>query len=247
MLEVLFQYGPITIRTFNIFLAFAFLFSSVFLIRLINKKKMNIAFFAKNYLYLIIMGIVGGRVLYILENLPLFKYNPIKALFIWDLHFSLFGILYSMLIATWYFTRKQSEDFWAWIDAFLLTILVALLFIHTGEFFDGINFGKPTDLPWGIAFDTQKIPFAIPIHPTQLYSLLLTFITLIVSIKYIKRTHITGVAGPLALMLYCIGEIGIDFLHNIPLMYNKVNFGIIAIISFIIYMHRIHMKHIDVN
>lgn len=208
---------------------------------------MNLAFFAKNYVELLLGGLIGGRIFYILENLSLFKYNPLKAFFVWDLHFSFFGILYSVLILIWYFTKKQREDFWSWVDIFLMTSLVAFLFIHMGEFFDGINYGKPTDMLWGIAFDTHKIPFAIPIHPTQLYSLLMTFIVFSISIKYIKRTHITGVAGPLALMLYCTGEIIIDLLHSTPSLYNKVSFGIIGIVSFIVYIHRTNIKHIAIN
>ena len=35
--------------------------------------------------------------------------------------------------------------------------------------------GKPTDLPWGIAFPNGAVPIDVPVHPTQLYEALGAF------------------------------------------------------------------------
>lgn len=38
-----------------------------------------------------------------------------------------------------------------------------------GCFLVGDDYGRPTDLPWGIAFPEGLPPTAVPVHPTQLY------------------------------------------------------------------------------
>ena len=38
-----------------------------------------------------------------------------------------------------------------------------------GCFLVGDDYGRPTDLPWGVAFPRGLPPTAVPVHPTQLY------------------------------------------------------------------------------
>ncbi len=38
-----------------------------------------------------------------------------------------------------------------------------------GCFFVGDDYGRPTDLPWGVAFPLGLPPTDVPVHPTQLY------------------------------------------------------------------------------
>lgn len=41
-----------------------------------------------------------------------------------------------------------------------------------GCFLVGDDYGRPTDLPWGVAFPEGLPPTSIPVHPTQLYETL---------------------------------------------------------------------------
>ncbi|MGH9372309.1 MAG: prolipoprotein diacylglyceryl transferase [Vicinamibacterales bacterium] len=41
-----------------------------------------------------------------------------------------------------------------------------------GCFLVGDDYGRPTDLPWGIAFPEGLPPTAVPVHPTQIYEAL---------------------------------------------------------------------------
>ena len=40
---------------------------------------------------------------------------------------------------------------------------------RVGCFLVGDDYGRPTDLPWGIAFPKGLPPTSVPVHPTQLY------------------------------------------------------------------------------
>ncbi len=242
MYETLFQYGRFTLTTFNVFLALAFILGVVFLVRFIRLKKLNLNFFVHNFIYFITLPLVGGRLVYILEHFSIFKQNPLRILFVWDLGLSAFGILYSTILVLYFFSKRNHEDFWTWLDGFTLSGLVGLFFIHIGHFFNGTHYGKPTDLPWGIAFDTFNIPYLTTIHPTQIYTALIIFIIFSYSIRFVKRTHLGGMAGTLAVMLYSLSAFGIDFLHGAPSTYTKINFLIIAALAFIFYIHCSYRK-----
>ncbi len=243
MYEILFQNALITVRTFNIFLALGFIFTGAFLIRYVNKQKMNLNFLAKYFLHLLSAVIVMGRLFDAIENFAFYKTNPLAFLYIWDLNFSFFGALTGLVITLYFLAKKNREDFWGWLDASILSSLFLMIFIHIGQFFSGANYGLPTNLPWGISFDVTNIPFVSPIHPTQLYAALFTILLLTYSVKKSKRTHLSGISGSLALMFYSIAMLGNDFLHGDPSLYVKIAFGIIATLAFISYVHCTHKTH----
>lgn len=242
MFEILFQYGPVTITSLNVFLALAFVIGTIFLVRFIHLKKMRLGFFVNNFIYLILFPLIGGRLLHVIEHFEVYKIQPLQTLFVWDMGFSPFGIFYAGIITLYILSRRNHEDLWSWLDGFIISGLSGLFFVHIGHFFNGTHYGTLTEVPWGIAFDTMSIPFIEPIHPTQLYSALLTILALAIAMKSVKRTHLTGVAGTLGIMLYSMGAFGIDFLHGNPSAYDKVNYLIIAALAFIFYIHCTHKK-----
>ena len=242
MFDILFQYGSVTIRTLNVILALAFLFGGIYLIRYANRRKMNMSFLSHHVFTVLLAMLIGGRIAYVLENIELFVSNPIYIFFVWDLNFSFFGVLYGMIVALVILAKKYREDMWSWFDACTLSILLAMIFVHIGHFFNGTHYGRPTDLPWGIAFDTQSIPYLNPIHPTQIYAAILALIVFFYISKKSKRTDLFGIVGTLGLMLYSLGMMGIDFFHGDPSIYVKVSYSVIAALSFISLVHCSHKK-----
>jgi phosphatidylglycerol:prolipoprotein diacylglycerol transferase len=246
MAEILFQYGPFIIPTLSLFAAIGFLLSMMFLLRYIGKTKLNLSFFSRNALWFFLAILLGGRIVYGIEHFESFKLHPLSFLYIWDLKLSTIGAFAALSGTLFYLARKEKENFWAWLDAFILTGLLALTLFHLGTFFSGHYYGKPTDLPWGMRFDASNIPFTRPIHPTQLYSTAAAFIAYALGRKISKRSHLPGVAGFLALMLYSVSAFGIDFLHNVSSVFSKTSYLIIAIVAFVGYVHCSHQKLRDV-
>jgi phosphatidylglycerol---prolipoprotein diacylglyceryl transferase len=82
-----------------------------------------------------------------------------------------------------------------------------------GCFLVGDDYGKPTDLPWGIAFPEGLPPTFVPVHPTQLYEAAGLAILALVLV----RMRRSGAADPLVLATYlgAAGAIrfGIEFVR----------------------------------
>jgi len=72
MLDIIFQYGPITLRTFNLFVALGLFLAGAFAVRLTLLKKLNSAFLYKNILYFFLGTLLGGRIVSVLEHLQAF-------------------------------------------------------------------------------------------------------------------------------------------------------------------------------
>lgn len=243
MLEVLFQNSLITVRSLNIFLALGFVFAGTFVLRYVSRHKMNLAFVTEYFLHVIVAGLLGGRIVYVLSNFSEFSFNLPSIFYLWDLKFNFFGILGASLLALFLASRRSREDFWAWFDTFVLASLAMLIFVHIGYFFAGKEYGLPTSLPWGIAFDATNIPFVSPLHPTQLYAALLTLLLLTYSVNRSRRIHLSGIVGTVALIIYSLSMLAIDFLHGAPSTYAKIAYSVVAALSFIGYIHCSHKTH----
>jgi phosphatidylglycerol:prolipoprotein diacylglycerol transferase len=244
MREIIFQNAILTVKSLNIFIAIGFLFTGTYIIRYIERHKMNMSFLTRHFAHVILSAMVVGRIAYAIENLKEFIDRPLSLLYLWDLKFSFFGLLAGATLMLFWQCRKNKEDFWDWFDALFLSMLAMLIFVHIGNFFDGKHYGLPTEMPWGITFDTSHIPFVTPIHPTQLYALLLTVILLVYSNIKGKRIHLSGVVGTRALMVYSLGMLAIDFLHGDPSLYVRIAYGITAALAFIGQVQSSHKTHI---
>jgi phosphatidylglycerol---prolipoprotein diacylglyceryl transferase len=77
-----------------------------------------------------------------------------------------------------------------------------------GCFLVGDDYGRPSTLPWAVAFPEGLPPTTAPVHPTQLYE---TFALLIVA-WLLVRWRRNGVADPVVLGRYLLLAGGVRFL-----------------------------------
>ena len=64
----------------------------------------------------------------------------------------------------------------------------------------GDDYGRPTDLPWGVAFPRGLPPTDVRVHPTQLYEMAALFIVAWLLIRWRRR----GVADAIVLGRYLV-------------------------------------------
>jgi phosphatidylglycerol:prolipoprotein diacylglycerol transferase len=143
------------------------------------------------------LGVVlGGRLGYILfYDLPTNLAHPSNIIRIWEGGMSFHGGLLGVLIAFWWFARKQKRTFFEVSDFIAPMVPIGLFFGRIGNFINGELWGRVSDVPWAMAFPTGG---PLPRHPSQLYEALLEglilFILLwILSAKPRKKGLISGV------------------------------------------------------
>lgn len=193
MYPVLFTIGDISIFSLGTFMVIGFIVFNIIIIALSHRKKLNIKFWNSHIVSLVIITIVGARTLYILTNIDRFQQNW-SEIFLPD-GFSFYGGGIAFLILLYFYAKKHKENFLLWTDIFTVSFFSWLFFSAIGHFLDGSNFGIPTDLPWGITFDSILSPviYIVPIHPTQLYEALYAAVIFFFLLHLLTRSRITGV------------------------------------------------------
>ena len=174
MFPILLQIGPVTIYSLWIFIALGIFFSLLIVHKLTKLRLVKLAFLSENSLLIFFSGLIMARLVFIIYNFQYFwevitiEGHYLEPLFIWDKGLSIWGALLGVFISMFLLTRTAHEDFFAWSDILVVSILFGMTFSDIGAFLDGRNYGNPTELPWGVIMEPSQ--YAIPIHPVQLYA-----------------------------------------------------------------------------
>jgi phosphatidylglycerol:prolipoprotein diacylglycerol transferase len=130
--------------------------------------------------WMILGVILGGRLGYVLFYQPAYYFqNPHEILFIWQGGMAFHGGLLGVIVAGLIFTTRYKIPKLSAADVMALGVPPGILLGRLANFINAELWGRPTDLPWGVAFPTntaQYCPDVIGLcarHPSQLYEALL--------------------------------------------------------------------------
>jgi len=126
----------------------------------------------------IVLGIiVGGRLGFVAFYQPgYYLQNPLEILRIWQGGMSFHGGFIGVLVAGLIFCRRQGIARLSAADSIVLGVPVGLMLGRIANFINAELWGRPTDLPWGVAFPGaaaqacgQPLGEICARHPSQLY------------------------------------------------------------------------------
>src|SRR5215217_6840805 len=111
-------------------------------------------------------GIVGAKLLWVFEHLG---EEPFTSLLFSRGGLSWFGGFAGGLLAGYVVMWRQRLPPVAILAAATPALAVGHAIGRIGCFLVGDDYGRPTTLPWGVAFPEGLPPTTVPVHPTQLY------------------------------------------------------------------------------
>ncbi len=165
--------GPIEIYSYGVMLMVAFIAAILWACREGKRKGVKPSQIVDLSLWILVLGLIFARVVFILLNLDYYLKGPISNLFFWQgrlgiqglsFHGALFGSILGVLIYAW-----RAKISWLTLaDICAPSAALAYGFGRIGCFLNGCCYGAPTQLPWGIRFPETNLPS----HPTQIYSTL---------------------------------------------------------------------------
>ncbi|WP_298839161.1 prolipoprotein diacylglyceryl transferase [uncultured Roseobacter sp.] len=125
----------------------------------------------------VILGvIIGGRLGYVFfYQRDYYLDHPGEILAVWQGGMAFHGGLLGVITAAFLFAWKHALPRLSLADAIALGVPPGLLLGRLANFINGELWGRPTDLPWGVAFpgpEAQNCPDVAGIcarHPSQLY------------------------------------------------------------------------------
>ena len=114
----------------------------------------------------VIGGLVGAKLLWTLEHLG---EEPFTDLILSRGGMSWFGgFAGGILAGLWVMQLKKLPKIPV-LAAATPALIVGHAIGRIGCFLVGDDYGRPTDLPWGVAFPQGLPPTSVPVHPTQIY------------------------------------------------------------------------------
>jgi phosphatidylglycerol---prolipoprotein diacylglyceryl transferase len=229
MHPVLFAIGPIKIYSYGVILAIAFFVFLIFALKRCALFKIKKDSLNTLILILLVSGIAGARVLYVLSNMDFFINHPLEIFMINRGGLVFYGgLIFSGAFGMAYAKRSGISIADA---ADLLAPFIALghSIGRIGCFLNGCCFGRPTDSIFGVQF-----PFSpVSIYPTQLFSSAGLFCIFLVLFFMQKRRRFKGQIIALYLIMYGAFRFFIEFFRGdlMPLFYNITLTQIISVIS----------------
>jgi phosphatidylglycerol:prolipoprotein diacylglycerol transferase len=126
----------------------------------------------------IILGVIlGGRLGFVLFYQPEYYFaNPSQILRIWEGGMAFHGGLIGVVLASWIYASRHDIPKLQMADLVAFSVPWGLLLGRLANFINAELWGRPTDLPWGVAFPGQAaqdcgqaLGEICARHPSQLY------------------------------------------------------------------------------
>jgi len=130
----------------------------------------------------IILGVIlGGRLGYVLfYGSGDYLSDPLQILRVWEGGMAFHGGLIGVIVASWIYAARNNISKLGMADLVAHTVAPGLLLGRLANFVNAELWGRPTDLPWGVAFPGhaaqecgQTLGELCARHPSQLYEALM--------------------------------------------------------------------------
>jgi len=177
--ELLHIWGPFSIYSYGLAMAIGVLAFMWLALRhpwraaIISKEK-----FIETVCISLIVGLAGARLLFIINSLH--KFDSFGELFsLWSGGLSVLGGIIAILAFLPWYLKKIKVPVFPLLDLAALFAPLLHAIARLGCFMAGCCYGQITNVPWAVIYtDTQtEAPLHVPLHPTQLYTSALLFIT----------------------------------------------------------------------
>ena len=217
----LFEFGPITVYTYGVLLALAYLAGLKLAMVRAQARGLDANRVLDLGIYIIISALVGAKLLLLVTDYQTFSRDPRELLTLARSGGVFYGgLILAVGVALWYI-RRIGLPLWTTCDVFAPGIALGHVVGRFGCFFAGCCYGKPTKLPWGITFTDPfaaanvGTPLGVPLHPTQLYEAGAELVILAVLLATERKGRpFAGRTFWLYMLLYAVSRFFIEFFRG---------------------------------
>src|SRR5579864_9007570 len=171
MHPILFQIGPLTLRTYGALIALAFLAAIRMAKWGVRLRGIPEAFLMDLSIILVFGGLIGARLFYVLLNFSYYLEHPLESLKVWEGGLVFYGGFLVASAAGIFYVRTKKYSVGVVADCLAPALAVGQAVGRLGCFFAGCCYGKPTSAPWAVTFKdpASLAPLGVDLHPTQIY------------------------------------------------------------------------------
>jgi phosphatidylglycerol:prolipoprotein diacylglycerol transferase len=213
--------GPLTIYTYGVLLAAAYLLGLQLARRRATQRGLDGNLVLDLGIYIIISALVGAKLLLLITDFRAFAAHPRELLSLLRSGGVFYGgLILAVAVSLWYI-RRVGLPLWTTTDVFAPGIALGHVIGRFGCLFAGCCFGRPTAMPWGVTFSdvfaasNVGTPLGVALHPTQLYEAGAEFLILMALLVMERRSRgFPGRTFWLYMLLYAISRFIIEFFRG---------------------------------
>lgn len=233
MYPILFQFGPVTIYSFGVFMALAALAAAWVVSAELKRHQYNPELASTIVFAAAVGGLIGARLLFIVEEWQGFLVSPWRYIFT-GAGFTWYGGFLGGVAAVSWVVRRNKISWLLGADiaapALALAYGVGRIGCHVAG--DG-DWGALTDVPWGVAYTNAIVGWADPntgvpyppgvrVHPTPIYEFLQGVIVFAILWSLRKKGYALGTMAWIYLIFAGLSRFTVEFWRINP----PIGFGL---------------------
>src|SRR5438093_2048900 len=214
--------GPLTLHTYGVLLALAFLAGLWVVSRQAKKAGLDATVITDMAVYVLIGGLVGAKLLLLAVEWSYYSKHPGEIFGLLQSGGVFYGGLLGAFPVAWWFARRHRLDGWKTADVLAPGVAIGQAVGRLGCFAAGCCYGRPADVPWAVTFHdvyaTRQVgtPLDTPLHPTQLYESLATLAIFIFLRWLAGRKRFDGQVTLAYVFLHAVARFVIEFYRGHP-------------------------------
>jgi phosphatidylglycerol---prolipoprotein diacylglyceryl transferase len=216
------EFGPVTIHTYGLLLAAAFIAGIWITSRNARKEGIDPDAIWNLGLAVIFSALVGAKIILLFSNFQYYSQNfreifSLSTLRSTGVYYG--GLLLALGAAALYLMKKRLSAV-KMADLAAPGIALGQAISRLGCLSAGCCYGKPTHLPWGITFRNQYsyenvgVPLNVPLHPTQIYDALGAICLFAFLMWRLSKKHFAGQIILEFLALYSLLRFIVEFFRD---------------------------------
>lgn len=224
MHPVIIQFGHLTIGWYGVMIALAFFVGIWLAGKEAQRKGIGKERIQNFFLYAFLGAIVGARLYFVaFTDITVFWKKPLSVFAVWEGGLAIHGAILGGLLISFVFARYHRFNLAKFLDTLAPSLILGQAIGRIGCFFNGDAHGYPTTMPWGLVFSPespagQMYP-GLPLHPTQLYEMVLNLIIYGILWRFRKKLNINGHLFLLYVVMYSAARIFIEHFRADQLTY----------------------------
>jgi len=190
---------------YGIMVAAAFLACITHLSVLGRREGRSYAFVSDLGFWVMVAGIIGARISYVLANLNYFITNPALIIRVDQGGLIYYGGFIGAVLAAVIYARVKRVPFRPFADFIVTALPLGQAIGRIGCFLNGCCYGTPGTWPWCVVMD------GVERHPTQLYESFFCLAVYCLLLWYYRQRPRSGRVFALYLILYPLGRFLLEF------------------------------------
>ena len=159
---IMLQIGPLALRWYGFLIAMGVLIGSNWTLHEAKKRGLDTEKLLDMTLWLVISGLVGARLVYVLTSPGAYfgpDGNPLSAFAIWQGGGSIHGGVLGIFVAVWIYSRIHHLNMWSYLDVLTQVGALGVIGGRIGNFMNGSDTtGRVTGWPVGFTWPEPGTP-----------------------------------------------------------------------------------------